>query len=143
MKKYYALIIAVLLAVPLVISAADREVPEIVKLNTGNGAIFPMDGKYKVHGSFTAMTTVNSIASSNIDHSTYGPAQLIIFSVESAAVRCTWHGVSPTVTGTSQVGHKLGADSSFIIPGHDNVGNFRCINETAGNGSVIMYTISY
>ena len=65
-------------------------------------------------------------------------AQAVLVTVETASARFTMDGMTPVVTGGSEVGHKIDSGQSFIVRGTESIRNFRVINEVASNGSKIF-----
>jgi hypothetical protein len=105
--------------------------------------VYDVEGKPRDHKQLSSMTSATGLPNDKINHPTYGPAVSITFSVETAAVRCSWHGVDPTVAGATQVGHPLNAGDSYTVRGIEAVQQFKCINNVAGNAAVVMVTFYY
>jgi hypothetical protein len=72
-----------------------------------------------------------------------GKARAAIISVETADIRFTINGTTPTVTTGTGAGHLLQTGSSFIITGESNVANFKCINAVASSGAKVKCTIMF
>jgi hypothetical protein len=67
-------------------------------------------------------------------------AKAAIISVETADIRFTLDGTTPTVTAGTGAGHLLAADASYEVVGEKNVSNFRCINAVASSGAKVKCT---
>ena len=109
--------------------------------------VFPIDG---IAAYFeTIATTTSSIGfTSALIAPTTGTfagkkARAAIISVETADIRFTIDGTTPTVTAGTGAGHLLPIGSSFIINGESNVENFRCINAVASSGAKVKCTLLF
>lgn len=67
-------------------------------------------------------------------------ARAAIISVETADIRFTIDGTTPTVTAGTGAGHLLTKGGSYELDGEQNVENFRCINAVASSGAVVKCT---
>lgn len=67
-------------------------------------------------------------------------ARAALISVETAAVRVTFDGTTPTTTAVSAIGHIMYPGDSFVVLGEKNISNFRAINEVAASGAVVKCT---
>ncbi len=67
-------------------------------------------------------------------------ARAAIISVETADIRFTIDGTTPTVTSGTGAGHLLASGASYVITGEMNVSNFRCINAVASSGAKVKCT---
>lgn len=70
-------------------------------------------------------------------------ARAAIISVETADIRFTIDGTTPTVTVGTGAGHLLYSGNSFIVQGEKNVSNFRCINAVASSGAKVKCTFLF
>jgi hypothetical protein len=101
--------------------------------------VFEISGIAIGYESLTTATAVGFTASEILPTTgayTGEKARAAIISVETADVRFTIDGTTPTVT----IGHLLPNGSSFIITGERNVTNFRCMNAVAGSGATVKCT---
>lgn len=124
-------------------SPAAEKVPDYVRVLAPSGAVFPMDGDALDEEKLSGITSATGLTSSKVTSSSYGQAKVILFQVETAAARCSWHGTDPTVTGTSDKGFIFNAGDSYMLPGYGNIGRFKCINATAGNWAVVRVFFYY
>lgn len=67
-------------------------------------------------------------------------ARAALISVETADIRFTVDGTTPTITAGTAAGHLLPMYGSFIISGESNVANFKCINAVNASGAVVKCT---
>ncbi len=67
-------------------------------------------------------------------------ARAALISVETADIRFTIDGTTPTITAGTGAGHLLSSGASFIIYGEKNVANFLCINAVASSGAKVKCT---
>jgi len=67
-------------------------------------------------------------------------ARAALISVETADVRFTIDGTTPTVTSGTGAGHLLVAGMFYELTGENNVSNFRCINAVANSGAKLKCT---
>ena len=70
-------------------------------------------------------------------------AEYAFVSVETADVRCTFNGTTPTTTAGGSVGHLFTAGTFINIEKNSDVKGFRCINAVAGNGAKLKSTIGF
>ena len=67
-------------------------------------------------------------------------ARAALISVETADIRFTIDGTTPTTTATTGVGHLLVTGSSWEVLGEANVANFKAINAVGSSGAVVHLT---
>lgn len=108
--------------------------------------VFPISGVADQYDSLTTATAVGFTSSKILP--TTGDfigvkARLALISVETADIRFTIDGTTPTTTATSAVGHLLPFGSSYEINGENNVSNFQCINAVASSGAVVKCTFLF
>lgn len=68
------------------------------------------------------------------------PEQAFI-TIETAAIRWTVNGTTPTTTATTGVGHLAAAGDTIVISGYQNIANFLAINAVNASGAALR--ISY
>lgn len=68
------------------------------------------------------------------------PATAIMVSVETAAIRYTVDGTTPTVTAGTGLGHLGEVGDVITISGFQNIKNFRAINAVAASGATLRIT---
>jgi hypothetical protein len=102
-----------------------------------------------VAGGFETLTTATAVGftSSKILPTTGNfvgkRARSIIISVETADIRFTIDGTTPTTTADGAVGHLLPTGASYEINGEENIANFKCINAVGSNGAVVKCTFLF
>ena len=64
-------------------------------------------------------------------------------SVETADVRCTFNGTTPTTTAGGSVGHLFLSGTFINILENSDVKGFKCINAVDGSGAVVKVTIEF
>lgn len=86
---------------------------------------------------YEKLSTITAATSFTATEYTYKGkiAQAALITVETAAIRFTMDGTTPVVTGGTEAGHKIDAGQSFVVRGYKSISQFKCINETAGNGA--------
>ena len=105
--------------------------------------VFGING---VAGNYESLTTATAVGptSSKIlpttGNFTGQRARSILISVETADIRFTIDGTTPTTTATYAVGHLLPVGASYEINGEQNVANFKCINAVGSSGAVVKCT---
>lgn len=67
-------------------------------------------------------------------------ARAALISVETADIRFTIDGTTPTVTSGNGAGHLLTPGMFYELAGENNVSNFRCINAVGSSGAKIKCT---
>lgn len=67
-------------------------------------------------------------------------AKEVLITVESADVRWTCDGSTPTVTAGTGVGHLASAGDAILLTGFENIAKFRLINAVASNGARVNVT---
>ena len=60
--------------------------------------------------------------------------------IETADIRYTLDGTTPTLTAGTGAGHLATYGSILEIVGHMNIINFKCINAADGSGAVLKVT---
>lgn len=60
--------------------------------------------------------------------------------VETADIRWTADGTTPTVTAGTALGHIASAGDIITLIGYNNIANFKAINAVASSGSAIRVT---
>lgn len=70
-------------------------------------------------------------------------AKAALVSVETADVRFTIDGTTPTVTAGTGAGHIIPSDGEYEIKGSANVANFKCINAVASSGAKVKCTFFF
>ena len=70
-------------------------------------------------------------------------AKFAIISVETADIRFTFDGTTPTTTATTAVGHLATTGTYMEIRGEANLANFKCINAVGSSGSVVKATFFF
>jgi hypothetical protein len=70
-------------------------------------------------------------------------AQQLLATVETAAIRYTVNGATPTTTAGGAVGHLVQSGSIIIVDSWSDIVHFKCINAVAGSGAVVKVTIGY
>ena len=67
-------------------------------------------------------------------------AKAALISVETADVRFTLDGTTPTITAGTGAGHLLPSGGEYEIKGTANVANFKVINAVDASGAVVKCT---
>lgn len=67
-------------------------------------------------------------------------AKAALISVETADIRFTLDGTTPTVSAGTGAIHLLASEGEYEISGEANVKNFKCINAVASSGAVVKAT---
>jgi len=60
-----------------------------------------------------------------------------LITVETATIRFTMDGTTPTVTASGGIGTAIAPGQSFVVRGFKSVSQFKAINEVASNGAVM------
>jgi hypothetical protein len=107
--------------------------------------VFPIDGVADQHERLSATLTASVGFTSSKILPTTGDfiglrARSALISVETADIRFTIDGTTPTTTALGGIGHLLQVGSSYEINGEQNIENFRCINAVASSGSILQCT---
>jgi hypothetical protein len=106
--------------------------------------VFSIEGVADQFETITATTSSIGFTSSKILPTTGDfagkKARAALISVETADVRFTIDGTTPTVTSGTGAGHLLNAGMFYELAGENNVSNFRCINAVASSGAVLKCT---
>lgn len=85
------------------------------------------------HEAVTVAATAIGFTSATITPATGRPAQRAFVTAETAQMRYTYDGTTPTST----VGHILDISDVLVIDGIVNVQNFRAIRTTASSGTIM------
>ena len=109
--------------------------------------VFTIDGvaaSFETIGTTTSAIgfTSSKIAPTTGNYAGYR-ARAAIISVETADIRFTIDGTTPTITAGTGAGHLLQTGASFIITGESNVANFSCINAVASSGAKVKCTYMF
>ena len=67
----------------------------------------------------------------------------LLIGVETASIHVSLTGTAPTATSGTNYGITVTAGQSWVIRGHQNIRNFKCINETNANGAILKYVLYY
>jgi hypothetical protein len=106
---------------------------------------FMHDGEAR--GFETIGTTTSSIGftSTYYNYSSAGnlPMKAALITCETADVRFTLDGTTPTVTSGTGAGHLLGSGQNYVVRGYENCRNFRCINAVGSSGATLKCTYFY
>jgi hypothetical protein len=106
--------------------------------------VFAHDGE--AHG-FESLATGTAIGftTSYLNLASIGgvPMRAALITVETADIRFTLDGTTPTITAGTAVGHLAASGQSYVVRGYDNIRNFKCINAVAGSGAVVKCTFFY
>ena len=70
-------------------------------------------------------------------------AKACLITVETASIKFTESGATPTITAGTNHGHQVDAGQSFVIRGWANVARFKCINAVASNSAIVKYSMMY
>lgn len=105
--------------------------------------VFSMEGEAGNFETLSSITASTGCTNSLLKNSTGQPCKCLYITVETADIRMTFDGTTPTTTATTAVGHLVTYGSNFIIKGWENIRNFRCINAVAASGSVVKVTFLY
>lgn len=108
--------------------------------------VFIIDGVAATYESLTTATAVGFTSAKILPTTgSYAgtQARAALISVETADIRLSIDGTTPTTTATTAVGHLLSAGSSWEILGEKNIANFLCINAVASSGAVVKCTFLF
>lgn len=67
-------------------------------------------------------------------------AEEALITVETADIRYTTDGTTPTTTATTAIGHLASAGTVISLVGYQNIKNFRAINAVASSGAAVYAT---
>lgn len=124
----------------LVCTAAFAQQNQVFDLE-GDAAAFETIGTTTSSIGFTAAYLNNTgVKNSN---GTWGLPKAVLISVETAAIRFTVDGTTPTVTSGTAAGHLMNSGDSYVIRGYRNIEKFRCINAVGSSGAVVKVTYFY
>ena len=102
--------------------------------------VYSNDGKCKSYEKIGTTTTAIGFTTAKIALTAADPykeAKTALITVETASVRITMDGTTPTVTAGTGAGHLVDVGQSYVVRGIDAVRNFRCINAVASSGAVV------
>lgn len=110
--------------------------------------VFPIDGVAGSYESLSAtLTSAVGFTAAKILPTTGNftgmNARSALISCETADIRFTIDGTTPTTTATTAAGHLLVKGASYEINGEQNVANFKAINAVASNGAVLKCTFLF
>jgi hypothetical protein len=108
--------------------------------------VFPIDGVAATYESLTTATAIGFTSAKilPVTGNYIGKqARSALISVETADIRFTFDGTTPTTTAVSAIGHLLRNGQSYEIFGEENVANFQCINAVAASGAVVKCTFRF
>ena len=71
------------------------------------------------------------------------PIRAALITVETADIRFTLDGTTPTVTSGTAAGHIMSGGQSYVVRGYENCKNFRCINAVGSSGAGVKCTFFY
>lgn len=102
------------------------------------------------HEKITGMTSSTGLTAANykqnLNASVNAPydknryADEVFISVETADIRATFDGTTPTVTAGTALGHLFSAGSTITLVGMDAISKFRAINAVDANGASLRVT---
>lgn len=101
--------------------------------------IYSNDGKCKSYEKIGTTTSAIGFTTAKIALTTgdsYMEAKTALVTVETAALRFTMDGTTPTVAAGTGAGHLIEAGQSYVVRGVEAVRNFRCINNVNASGAV-------
>jgi len=101
--------------------------------------IFSNDGACKNYEKIGTTTTAIGFTTAKIalTGGSFMEAKTALITVETASVRITMDGTTPTVTAGTGAGHLVDVGQSYVVRGIEAVRNFRCINAVASSGAVV------
>jgi hypothetical protein len=67
-------------------------------------------------------------------------AEEVTITVETADIRWTCDGTTPTVTSGTALGHIASAGDVITLTGYDNIKNFKAINAVGASGATLRAT---
>jgi hypothetical protein len=106
--------------------------------------IFTEDGIAASFETITTLTSAKGFTSSKILPTTGNfagkRAKFALVSVETADIRYTVDGTTPTVTAGTGAGHLVTSGTYLVIRGEHNINNFMCINAVNASGANIKVT---
>ena len=89
--------------------------------------MIPFNYRCRAHSLLSVTSgAVVTLDAAKVLHATYGPAQAVMLSIETAAIRRTMDGTTPT-TGAAGVGGILASGDSLLLAGGGNVKNLKMI----------------
>lgn len=105
--------------------------------------IFASDGEPRAFETITTAASTGFTAS-YLNYSTAAnlPIKAALITVETASIRFTLDGTTPTTTAGGAVGHLMTAAQNYVVRGYENCRNFRCIN-AAGSSPTVKCTYFY
>jgi len=102
--------------------------------------VYSNDGKCKSYEKIGTTTSSIGFTTAKIALTTgdsYKEAKSALITVETASIRFTMDGTTPTVTEGTGAGHILDVGQSYVVRGVEAVRNFRCINAVASSGASV------
>lgn len=88
-------------------------------------------------------TTYNLVPTTLVPYSTTRRPRSAVIQVKGASINWCVDGTTPTVTAGTNVGFLSAAGEFITIDGHQNISQFRAINETASNGAYLEVVYFY
>jgi len=70
----------------------------------------------------------------------YYRPEMATISVETAAIRATVNGTTPTTTATTGVGHLFDVGDVLTLKGYQEISQWQAINAVAGSGAALRVT---
>ena len=105
---------------------------------------FAHDGECKAYESLATTASIGFTSTYyNYSSLNYMPMKAALITVETADIRFTMDGTTPTTTATTAVGHLMVSGQSYVVRGWENIRNFRCINAVASSGAVVRASYFY
>jgi len=105
---------------------------------------FQHDGEARGYESITTAASIG-FTSSYYNYSSVSnmPMKAALITVETADIRMTLDGTTPTVTAGTAAGHLITSGQNYVVRGYENCKNFRCINAVAASSAVVKCTYFY
>jgi len=105
---------------------------------------FAHDGEVKAYESITTATAIGFTSTYFRYPSDFGaPMKAALITVETADIRFTMDGTTPTTTATTAIGHLMVSGQSYVVRGWENIRNFKCVNAVGSSGAVIKCSFFY
>jgi hypothetical protein len=98
-----------------------------------------LTGLAAAKGTTLAVYTV-PLANGSDAYASYARPVEALVTVETADIRWTCDGTTPTVTAGTALGHITAAGDSFNLVGFQNIQQFKAINAVNGNGATLRIT---
>ena len=112
------------------------------------GIVFAHDGECLGYESLTTAAAIG-FTSTFYMYSRSGtgdgkiPMKAALITVETADIRFTLDGTTPTTTATTAVGHVMTSGQNYVIRGWDNIRKFQCVNAVDASGAVVKCSFFY